>query len=300
MGRKSAYSQLIYVIVFIALVGGLAYAGYNYFSNKDRVVVAEVNDMPIYLDEINAQINQLNPSQDGSITYALLDDSAKKILVKEVAAHKLISDYAENVKLDETAIDKKVARYKEDLIKEATLQAIGKEAVTEQTLAQHYAQLQSELEGQTEVHLKHILLSSEKDAKNVIKTLNTKRKSFEDLAKEKSIDKPTGATGGDLGYAVSSLYVKEFSDAALALKNGQYTKTPVKTQFGWHVIKRVDSRPAQVAPFDQIKDRLATDIEQQAIKRFISSLIHNAKIEFEESDDDENDDDDDDHEDGDE
>lgn len=271
-------NNLVLISVVLIIVGGLIYL---FTSGKDKgAVIAKVNGVSIYDSEIEAQVNALNPMHDGSITFSSLEPKAQEMVIRQVAAHKLLSEQKENVEIDMDDVNEKVDAFKENLIKDAVLQAIGQQAVTEESLAQHYAQLQSELEGKVELNLQHILLPSEKEAKKVVKELSRGKKSFEQIAKDKSIDKATGENGGNLGYAVTNLYVKEFADAAASLKKGNYTKEPVKTQFGWHVIKLLDSRPAKVLPFDQIKNRLANDISKQAMNQFIQDLVNNAEIEI--------------------
>ena len=129
-----------------------------------------------------------------------------------------------------------------------------------------------------EYRARHILVKDEATAKKLIASLGKKAK-FEDLAKKNSKDPGSAVKGGDLSWVDSSALVKEFSDAMVALKKGQYTKTPVKTQFGWHIIKLEDSRPRQFPPLDSVKDELRKELQQKQVREAITAARAGAKIE---------------------
>ena len=117
--------------------------------------------------------------------------------------------------------------------------------MTDDEVKARYDEEIKKLPPQEEVHARHILVKTEAEAKDIIKQLDA-GKDFAELAKEKSTD-PNKSEGGDLGYFAKGRMVKEFEDAAFALKKGEYTKTPVKTQFGYHVIKVEDKRDRAAA-----------------------------------------------------
>jgi peptidyl-prolyl cis-trans isomerase C len=130
----------------------------------------------------------------------------------------------------------------------------------------------------TEYHARHILVKDEAEARKLIADLGKKAK-FEDLAKKYSKDTGSAKNGGDLNWADPSAFVKEFSDAMVALKKGEITKTPVKTQFGWHIIKLEDSRPMQFPTLDSVKDELRKDLQQKRGREAIAAARAGAKIE---------------------
>jgi peptidyl-prolyl cis-trans isomerase C len=144
------------------------------------------------------------------------------------------------------------------------------------------AQLKEEYERQIsqmpkmEYHARHILVKDEQQARDAIAQLNKGAK-FEDLAKAISID-GTKAQGGDLQWFTPDHMVKPFSDAVEKLKKGEYTKEPVKSQFGWHVIRLEDSRPNNPPPFESVKDRLAPMVQQREIREYVESLRKQATI----------------------
>ncbi|MEO8655117.1 MAG: peptidylprolyl isomerase [Ramlibacter sp.] len=129
-----------------------------------------------------------------------------------------------------------------------------------------------------EYRARHILVEKEDDAKAVITSLKKGGK-FEDIAKKQSKDPGSGANGGDLDWANAGSYVPEFSAALVKLKKGQTTDAPVKTQFGWHVIKLEDVRDATLPKLEDVKPQIAQQLQQQKLAKFQEDLRGKAKIE---------------------
>lgn len=128
-----------------------------------------------------------------------------------------------------------------------------------------------------EYHAKHILLEDEASARDVIKRLD-RGEHFEDLVKTYSKDKGTMAKGGDLGWTTSRKMVKEFSDAVAALAIGETTKEPIKTQYGWHIIKLQESREGAAPPYESMKEKLSNLIRNEKLQDHIKNLRAQAKI----------------------
>ncbi|PUA19079.1 peptidylprolyl isomerase [Glaciimonas sp. PCH181] len=130
--------------------------------------------------------------------------------------------------------------------------------------------------GDKEYHARHILVENEADAKAIIAKLKGGAK-FEDLAKQ-SKDPGSAANGGDLGWATPVSFVKEFSDALVALKPGQITETPVKTQFGYHVIRLEESRPAKIPTLAEVKPQITEALQQKKLQAYQQELRAKAKV----------------------
>ena len=129
-----------------------------------------------------------------------------------------------------------------------------------------------------EYRARHILVEKEDEAKAIIANLK-KGSKFEDLAKKQSKDPGSAANGGDLDWANPQGFVPEFSKAMVSLKKGEVTAAPVKSQFGFHVIRLDDVREAQLPPLDQVKPQIAQQLQQQKLGRFQDDLRGKAKIE---------------------
>ena len=132
--------------------------------------------------------------------------------------------------------------------------------------------------GDSEYKVRHILVDKEDEAKTIIAELN-RGGDFAKIAKDKSKDPGSKDNGGDLDWGPSARYVKPFADAMIALKKGQTTATPVKTDFGYHVIRLDDVRPLKVPGFDEIKEQFRQRAQQQQIQKFVMELRQKAKIE---------------------
>jgi peptidyl-prolyl cis-trans isomerase C len=127
-----------------------------------------------------------------------------------------------------------------------------------------------------EYHARHILVEKEDEAKAIIAKLKGGAK-FEELAKQ-SKDPGSAAQGGDLGWTDPTRFVPEFSKAMVALQKGGITDTPVKTQFGYHVIKLEETRPVQIPPLEQVKQQVAEQIQQRKLAEYRDSLMKKAKV----------------------
>ncbi len=128
-----------------------------------------------------------------------------------------------------------------------------------------------------EYHARHILVETEPEALAVLAALG-KGEKFEDLAKKSSKDPGSGANGGDLDWAAAGSYVKEFSDAMVKLGKGETTATPVKTQFGYHIIRVEDVRDAQMPAFEDVKPQIMQQLTQQKIGQFQQELRAKARV----------------------
>ena len=117
---------------------------------------------------------------------------------------------------------------------------------------------------------RHILVESQGEAQEIIGELD-KGGNFEELAKTRS-QGPSGPSGGDLGWFAPNQMVKPFSDAVVAMKNGEYSKTPVQTQFGWHVILREDSRATEAPTLDSVSDTLRQAVQQRKFEEYLEEL----------------------------
>jgi peptidyl-prolyl cis-trans isomerase C len=132
--------------------------------------------------------------------------------------------------------------------------------------------------GGKEFKARHILVEKEDEAKAIIANLKKGQK-FEDIAKKQSKDPGSGANGGDLDWATAASYVPEFAEAMIKLKKGETTQAPVKSQFGYHVIRVDDIREAQLPKLDEVRPQIAQQLQQQKLAQFQDTLRKSAKVE---------------------
>ncbi len=150
--------------------------------------------------------------------------------------------------------------------------------VTDAEIQKEYDRVKAQQSG-TEYRARHILVEKEEDAKKLIAELKAGAK-FEDLAKKNSKDPGSAANGGDLDFASATAYVPEFSQAMVKLKKGEVTSEPVKTQFGYHVIRLDDTRAAQFPPLAEVKPQLEQRLSQQKATTFRDELRAKAKTDY--------------------
>lgn len=150
-------------------------------------------------------------------------------------------------------------------------------SISDDQLKQEYDNLKANL-GNSEYNVSHILVDTEEEAKAIIAQLGKKGK-FDKIAKAKSKDAGSAEKGGSLGWAVPSNFVPPFANAMLSLKKGTYTKEPVKSQFGWHVIKLDEVRTLKVPSYEELKPQMQQRLQQQVIQNLITDLRSKAKIE---------------------
>jgi peptidyl-prolyl cis-trans isomerase C len=153
-----------------------------------------------------------------------------------------------------------------------------KNSVTDADMKAEYDKFKAQSSG-TEYRARHILVEKEEEAKALIAQIKAGG-NFEELAKKNSKDPGSGANGGDLDFAAPGSYVPEFSQAMVKLKKGEMTQEPVKSQFGYHIIKLDDTREAQFPPFEEVKPQIKQRLEQQRLAAFRDEVRAKAKTDY--------------------
>ena len=172
---------------------------------------------------------------------------------------------------DRDDVKARVTQAESDIISEVYLTGKVKESLDEDALRKRYEEtIKGDADAGEEVKARHILVASEEDAKAIIEDLK-KGAEFAKLAAEKSTG-PSGSSGGDLGYFTADAMVPAFSKAAFALKPGDFTETPVQTQFGWHIIKVEDRRAVQPPSFEQVQPQLTQDMTREVLTKAVEEL----------------------------
>jgi peptidyl-prolyl cis-trans isomerase C len=234
--------------------------------------VAMVNGAPISQARFNFLLQQAQ-QQGQQDSPEVRKNIREKLIIEEVVAQEALKKG-----LDKSAdVNTQIDLARQTILIRAYLQDyIKNNPLSDDTLKADYEKIKSQM-GDKEYHARHILVEKEADAKDIIAKLK-KGEKFEKLA-EKSKDPGSKAKGGDLGWAAPANFVPEFSAAMTKLQKGQYTTEPVKSQFGYHIIKLEDSRAMQAPPFDEVKQNLRQRAQQQQIDKMISDLRAKAKIE---------------------
>ncbi len=237
-------------------------------------VVAVVNGQPVRLSELEVAQQSL-PQQYRNMPLQAVFPA----LLDRIIDSKLVVQEGKKSKMtEEAAYKKRLAFVEEQVLQDYWIKREIDRKVTQDKLRQRYEERLKSLPAEEEVHARHILVATEDEAKALIAEIK-KGAAFEKLAKEKSTDKASGAEGGDLGWFKKSDMVKEFADAAFDLKKGQMTETPVKTQFGYHVIEVSDRRKAPPPAYEELAEQLREEMAREAVTAQLDLLRSGAKIE---------------------
>ncbi|MBW9114536.1 peptidylprolyl isomerase [Rhizobium cauense] len=261
-------------IAVMAFATFVAFQAPVHAQDKPDPVIAKVGDAEIHQSDLDLAVANLDPQ------LAQLPDDQKKVAALSAAIDvKLLAQDAIAEKLDQTAEFKKRMQYLADReLHNAYFKEQVVDTVTDAEVKARYDKEVAALPKQEEVHARHILVKTEDEAKEVIKQLDA-GKNFADLAKEKSTD-PNKADGGDLGYFTKGRMVKEFEDAAFTLEKGTYSKTPVKTDFGYHVILVEDKRDAPPPAFDQVKDQVRQLVMRDKYLALLAAAKEKSRIDI--------------------
>ena len=237
-------------------------------------VVATINGQAIHLSELEVAQQALPPQYRNMPLQAVFPALLDRIVDSKL----VVQDGRKNKVADDPAFKKRMAFVEEQVIQDFWLQREIAKKVTPEKLQARYEERLKSMPAEEEVHARHILVASEDEAKAIIADLK-KGADFDKIAKEKSTDKASGAEGGDLGWFKKSDMVKEFADAAFALKKGEMTEAPVKTQFGYHIIKIEDRRKAPPPAFEEMQDQLREELARETVTALLDHLRAAAKIE---------------------
>src|SRR5262245_58443189 len=236
-------------------------------------VVAKVNGV-----EIKASDLAIAEEEIGQNLPPLPPEGKRDYLVRYVSDMILVAKAAEDKKVaDDAEFKRRLTYLRNKLLMESLLHAEAKAAVTDAAMKQVYDDATKQMSGEQEVRARHILVETEDEAKAVAAELK-KGTDFAELAKQKSKDPGAAAEGGDLGYFTKEQMVPEFSETAFKLDKGQLSD-PVKSQFGWHIIRVEDKRERPVPSFEQVKDQIQTFVMRRAQSEMITKLREGAKIE---------------------
>lgn len=267
----SLFSLALALTLGIALSAGAPLAALA--QKADDPVVARVNGMEIRQSDVDiadADIGQSLPQPPG--------DARKEAIVSYLIDVSILAQAASAKKL-ETSPEyvSRLAYAKNKVLMETLLNDITKTAATEAEMKKLYDESVAKMQPEEEIRARHILVKTEAEARDVLAKLKGGA-DFEKLAKEVSIDPSAKTNGGDLEYFSKGQMVAEFSDAAFKLDKGQLSE-PVKSQFGFHIIRVEDKRQKPLPKYEDVKDQVQAFVVRKAQAELIMKLRNEAKIE---------------------
>lgn len=236
-------------------------------------VVAKVDGQDVLRQDVFAFIQNLPPQ-----TRQMPMDQLYPLALEQVINGKVVEKNTANINLDnDEEVKKQLELAKKQIEQTVYLQNMVNEKITDDKIKAMYDKLVAETPKEQEVKAAHILVDDEAKAKEIIQKL-IETGDFATLAKENSKD-ATAEKGGDLGYFLKGDVVKEFGDAAFAMEPGTYTKDPVKTQFGYHIIKVDDKRERQPPTLEQAKPFIEANLRREALEEIVKGWRDASNIE---------------------
>src|SRR6202165_2276908 len=264
--RRLAYAAVTGCLAMVLL------SGLPVRAEDANPVLAKVNGTEIRQSDVALAEEELGPS------LAQMDPATKKDNVLSFLIDmKIVSKAAEDKKVENSEeFKKRLAFTRNRLLMDSLLATEGKAATTDEAMKKVYEDASKQITGEQEVHARHILVETEDEAKSIKEELS-KGADFAELAKKKSKD-PGASDGGDLGFFTKDQMVPEFSSVAFALEPGKISD-PVKSQFGWHIIKVEEKRNRQAPAFEQVKGQIETYVTRKAQADYVAKLREAAKVE---------------------
>lgn len=237
-------------------------------------VVATVNGDAIHRSDIAHELQGLGPQAQQIPLDKIYPQLLQKLIVTKLVA---AQGYAANLQNSKEVKDRLKAA-EVQMVADAYVSSTITPKITDEKIKARYDELAAKYKPEDEVKASHILVKTEAEANDIIKQLKSGG-DFAKIAADKSIDTSSMKQGGDLGYFKRGDMVPQFSDAAFGMKTGEVSDKPVKTSFGYHVIKVEDRRKSAAPPLADVKDQITNQIGQELVAQMVKDLQAKAKIE---------------------
>ncbi len=261
--HKLASLAAVATVMFLTPVAGMA--DKKIIATVDGVEITE-NDLKFLELEIGQDMRNIPPAQ------------RRMVLIEFLIENQVLVNAAEKKELAKTnEFTKRQKYYRKRILRDIYVEKFVRGKISDEEAKKAYDEQVKKIKPQKQIRASHILVKTEKEAKDIHAQLK-KGGDFAKLAKEKSTG-PSKANGGDLNFFGTGQMVPAFEKAAFALKKGEISE-PVKTQFGWHVIKKTDERESPIPAFDLVKTRLIQSLQQQKAQKAIRDLRSAAKVEI--------------------
>ena len=255
-------------VIVVAVASFVSFKVYKANAGADKGVAAKFNGEIIYVNDLKQSYAD-HPQIQNRVPFEEFYAKTLDVFVNS----KLVYQAAQKAKIEETPeYQRQLVTAKEDLARKLYLEKVVDEQVNDKAIQDLYDEYKAKFESQKEIKAKHILVDSEDKAEEVINKLK-KGEDFVKLANEYSKDQV------ELGYFTEDMMVPEFSKAAFSMDKGEFSKKPVKTEFGWHVILVEDVRASKPLELKDVEPQLRNMVTQQVIAKTFENLHNDSKIE---------------------
>jgi len=237
-------------------------------------VVARVNGQEIRRSELLRELQLLGPQAQQMPMQMLYPQLLQKMIMLKIVS---AQGYAQKLQ-NEKEVKERLKNAEDQIVADVYVRRAAQPKITEDKIKKRYDELAAKYKPEDEVRARHILVPTEEEANDILKQLKDGA-DFSKLATEKSKDTGSSKQGGDLGYFPRSAMVKPFADAAFGMKTGEVSDKPVKTDFGYHIIKVEDRRKSSAPPLTEVKEQISAQVEQDIVAQIVKDLEAKAKIE---------------------
>ena len=272
---KTKHGNSVKKLLAILLLSGTVMAG-NSFAET-----VYVNGKPVDPKLINQAMEQFKKSSPMA-AQQINNPQFKKEILQSIGMQQAILDEGNSQGLEKSpAYEQKLQEIKPMIYAQILQEKISQGTVSDADIKAKYEEMKKQAANQKQYQVSHILVKDQKTADDIIAQLKKGAK-FSDLAKKYSTDPGSKNKGGDLGWSDGSNFVPEFTKAIQGLQKGKYTVTPVKSQFGYHVIMLNDTKTGATTPvpaFDKMKDQIKQQIQSEKVREFFDGLKTKYKIE---------------------
>lgn len=261
-----------FLFVTAALLMG-AFTAPAFAADADPVV-ARVNGEELHRSDVMHELQMLGPQAQQIPPQMLYPQVLQRMIVTKIAAEQGYTQKLQNDK----EVKEKLKDAEMQIVAETYVHRTVQPKITEAKIKSRYDELSAKFKPQDEVRARHILVKTEDEANAIIKQLKDGA-DFAKLAEEKSTDKASAKQGGDLNYFPHDAMVPAFADAAFGMKVGEVSEKPVKTEFGYHVIKVEDKRKSSAPPLEEVREQIANQLGQEMTNDLVKELETKAKVE---------------------
>ncbi|MBN8828045.1 MAG: peptidylprolyl isomerase [Sphingobacteriia bacterium] len=237
-------------------------------------VVAEYNDVKITKKQVEDKLKMFGGGNlpNGIKSFDDFPKEAQHNIARSFALSQIILKEAENNGFKETnEIKQEYEELKKTIIQKHFLKSIIEPEITDKKVKDAYKEITMQIENQEERKVKHILVKTEDEIKQVIKELDKKGKNFAEVAKKHTVDTASKEKGGDLGYMRHGQMIPEFEKVAFETKVGTMSE-PFKTDFGWHILAVEDARKIKAPSFEELQPNLKQNLQEKAINNYMEGL----------------------------
>ncbi|MDA9573487.1 peptidylprolyl isomerase [Rickettsiales bacterium] len=254
-------------------------------SNDSTSIVAEINNSKIHRSDVEEKLSDIFQSQNRfsgvKIKTPKLEEVPQEII--KVVAREVYIDQKLLVKAKKSGIQNKesiknkIANIKKEILIKGYIDDVIEKEITDQAISETYNDLRNDLNGKKEYEFHHIVFKTESEAKKIYNQLKKRPSKFASYAKKHSLDKNSAKNGGKIGFIIEDGVSEEVTNILKKLKKNTPSK-PVKTSYGWHIIKYSNIKDASPLPFEKVKDNIKNQLTQKKINEIKNNIFNDAEI----------------------